>query len=58
MNEKFLTLKQALRLAGIARPTIFKYLKNGTLTRYKQRGRLYLDRSEVEKLNSPQKETA
>ena len=45
-----LTIKKACELAGVSRPTLYKYINNGKLSAIKENNNTYVDLSELLRL--------
>jgi len=53
MKKKYITPTEAAKLLGLTKATIYTYIKDGMLPKYRLRKTLVLDRKDVENLNVP-----
>ena len=53
---EYLTIKEAEEMLKVSRQTIYRYIDEGLLTRYRLRKRPVLDRAEVLELTKPVKD--
>lgn len=53
---EYLTIEEAGKVLKVSRQTIYRYIKEGLLTRYRLKKKPVLDEEEVLKLNEPIKD--
>lgn len=53
MTEQYLTIEQAMTALGVARRTVFKYLKEGKLRRFERMARTVIPLADVEAMLLP-----
>lgn len=53
-----ITVKEAIREYGVSRTSIFRWLADGSLTRYRRKGQkaIMIDRRQLKRILSPQPE--
>lgn len=55
LTSEYISLREAAEYLGVTERTVYYHVYAGRLVRYKRLGRVYLLRSEVERLGEPRR---
>jgi len=53
MKSKHITIEEAAKVLDVTKPTVYNYIKDGLLTKYRIKKKSVLDKSEVKSLLEP-----